>query len=153
MQPLQCVLQHDVTNPHLPTHMRIPHGNIHAAIPLRSVTHDSKSPYNCAQTNAAKAAWSHNSTAAKKNWNARPAPAARARYLSSPAGATWHEKIQNFVPGLSQNEAHARSMQPLQCILQHDVTELQFSTHMTKQHGNIHAASPQWYPTKDSLSV
>ena len=56
MQPLQCVSQPHVANPHLSTHMATQHGNIHAAIPLRSATHDSKSRYICAHTNAAKAA-------------------------------------------------------------------------------------------------
>ena len=45
MQPLQCVLQHPVANPHLSTHMATQHDNIHAAILLRSAIHDSKSPY------------------------------------------------------------------------------------------------------------
>ena len=33
MQPLQCVLQHLVANPHLSTHMATPDDNNHAAIP------------------------------------------------------------------------------------------------------------------------
>ena len=35
MQPLQCVLQHHVSNPHLSTHMAKQHNHIHAAIPLQ----------------------------------------------------------------------------------------------------------------------
>ena len=36
MQPFQCVLQHDVANPHASTHMATRDGNNHAAIPMRS---------------------------------------------------------------------------------------------------------------------
>ena len=42
MQPLQCMLQHHVANPHLSTYMATPDDNNHAAIPLRSATTDSK---------------------------------------------------------------------------------------------------------------
>ena len=50
------------------------------------------------------------------------ATAAHTRYLSSPAEATLHGKIQGFVLRLPpQNKAHATFMQPLQCVLQHDV--------------------------------
>ena len=46
MQPLQCVLQHDVANPHLSTHMATKRDNNHAAITLQSASTDSKTPYN-----------------------------------------------------------------------------------------------------------
>ena len=42
MQPLQCVLQRDVANPHASTHMATPDDNNHAAIPMRSATTDSR---------------------------------------------------------------------------------------------------------------
>ena len=50
MQPLQGVSQHHSAHPHLATHMATQHGKIDAAIPLRSATPDSKSPYHCAHT-------------------------------------------------------------------------------------------------------
>ena len=43
MQPLQCVSQHHVANPHLSTHMPTPDDNNHAARPMRSATKDSRS--------------------------------------------------------------------------------------------------------------
>ena len=43
-------------------------------------------------------------------------------------------------PAFSQNEAHATSMQPLQCVLQHHVASPHLSTHMATQNGNNHAA-------------
>ena len=42
MQPSQCILQHDVANPHVSTHMATPDDNNHAAIPMRSATTDSR---------------------------------------------------------------------------------------------------------------
>ena len=42
MQPSQCVLQHDVANPHASTHTATPDDNNHAAIPMRSATTDSR---------------------------------------------------------------------------------------------------------------
>ena len=45
MQPLQCVLQHHVANPHVSTHMATKRDNKHVAIPLRSATTDSKTTH------------------------------------------------------------------------------------------------------------
>ena len=42
MQPLQCVSQHHVPNPHLSTQIATPDDNNHAAIPMRSATKDSR---------------------------------------------------------------------------------------------------------------
>ena len=56
MQSLQCVSQYDVANLHLSTHITTPDGNSHAAIPMRSATTDSKTPYECAHTSTPKAA-------------------------------------------------------------------------------------------------
>ena len=55
-QPLQCVLQHHIANLHISTHMATPDDNNHAAIPLRSATTDSKTPYNYAHTSTPTAA-------------------------------------------------------------------------------------------------
>ena len=56
MQPLQCVSQHHIANLHVSTHMATPDDNNHAAIPMRSATTDSKTPYNYARTSTPKAA-------------------------------------------------------------------------------------------------
>ena len=55
MQPLQCVSQHHVANLHVSTHIPTPDDN-HAAIPMRSATTDSKTPYNYARPSTPKAA-------------------------------------------------------------------------------------------------
>ena len=85
-QPLQCVLQHHVANLHISTHMATPDDNNPAAIPIRSATTDSKTPYNYARTSTPKAAWSHPYNAAKKKAN-RPQP-------QPPHGGTFHHRLQ-----------------------------------------------------------
>ena len=61
----------------------------HAAIPMRSASTDSKTPYNYAHTSTPKVASSHLYTAAKKNDKpTAAAPAAQTRYLSSSPAAT-----------------------------------------------------------------
>ena len=71
------------------------------------------------------------------------APAAHTRYLSSPADATLHGKIQGFVLRLPpQKKAHATFMQPLQCVLQYDVANPHASTHMATPDDNNRAAIP-----------
>ena len=46
MQPLQCVSQHHVSNPHVLTHMATKRDNNHAAIARRSASTDCKTPCN-----------------------------------------------------------------------------------------------------------
>ena len=120
MQPLQCVLQHDVTNPHASTHMATPDDNNHAAIPMRSATTDSRNALN----------YAHGTNHSLQNTEEEPieletiqtATAAHTRYLPSSPAATLHGKTQGFVLRLPpQNIAHATFMQPLQCGLQRDV--------------------------------
>ena len=83
----------------------------HAAIPMRSATGDSKTPYNYAHASTPKAASSHRYTAAKKNDKpTAAATVAHTRYLSSSPAATLHRKTQGFVLRLPpQNIAHATS--------------------------------------------
>ena len=90
---------------------RTPNDNSHAAIPMRSASTDSKTPYNYAHTSTIKAAWSHRYTAAKKNDKpTAAAPVAHTRYLSSSPAATLHGKTQGFVLRLPpQTIAHATS--------------------------------------------
>ena len=58
------------------------------------------------------------------------ATAAHTRYLSSPAEAIWHGKIQGFVLRLPpHNIAHATFMQPFQCDLPPQRQETHRTTH------------------------
>ena len=88
------------------------------------------------------------------NSTIQTAPAAHTRYLSSPAEATLHGKIQGFVLRLPpQKKAHATFMQPLQCVLQHDVANPHASTHMATPDDNNHAAIPMRSATTDSRNA
>ena len=93
----------------------------HAAIPMRSASTDSKTPYNYAHTSTPKAAWSHRYNAAKKKGKpTAAAPAAQTRYLSSPAAATLHGKTQGFVLQLPpQHKADATSCSHSNAICHH----------------------------------
>ena len=66
---------------------RTPNDNSHAAVPMRSATGDSKTPYNYAHTSTPKAASSHRYTAAKKTTN-RPQP------HPSHTRGTFHRRLQ-----------------------------------------------------------
>ena len=49
-EPSQCILQHDVANPRVSTHIATPDDNNHAAIPMRSATTDSRNAYRTTHT-------------------------------------------------------------------------------------------------------
>ena len=146
MQPLQCVFQHLVANPHVSTHMTTKRDNNHVAIPLRSATTDSKTPLNYARTSTPKAAWSHRYSAAKKKAN-RPQP-----HPPHTGGTfTLHGKTHGFVLRLlPQHKPHATFMQPSQCVLQHDVANPPVSTHMATPDDNNHVAILLRSATTDS---
>ena len=88
MQPFQCDSQHQLANPHLSTHRTTPDDNSHAAIPMRSATRDSTTPYNYAHTTTPKAASSHHYTAVKKKTTNRPQP------QPSHTRGTFHRRLQ-----------------------------------------------------------
>ena len=82
------------------------------------------------------------------------APAARTRYLSSPAATTLHGKIQGFVLRLPpQNIAHATFMQPFQCVSQHPVANLHISTCVATSDDDSHAAIPLRSAITDSRNA
>ena len=56
-------------------------------------------------------------------------------------------------PAFSQNEAHATSMHPLQCVSQPHVANPHLSTYMATQHGNIHTAIPMRSATLNSTTA
>ena len=82
------------------------------------------------------------------------AAAAHTRYISSPAAATLHKKIQGFVLLLPpQNKAHSLFMQRSQCVLQHHVTKLHLPTHMATPDHNNHATIPMRSAATDSRNT
>ena len=115
---------------------RTPDDKSHAAIPMRSATGGSKTPYNYAHTSTPKAASNHCYTATKKNDKPTPAaPVAHTRYLSSSPAATLHGKTQGFVlrlpPQIIPKHSPCNIMQPSQCGSQHQLANLHLSTHRT----------------------
>ena len=121
MQPFQYDLRSSAAKDNSITHAAAAPSNLDAATPMRSVSTDSKTPYNYAHTTTPKAASSHRYTAAKKNDKpTAAATAAQTRYLSSPAAATLHGKTQRFVLRLPpQNIAHATSCSHSNAICKH----------------------------------
>ena len=93
---------------------RTPDDKSHAAIPMRSATGGSKTPYNYAHTSTPKAASNHCYTATKKTTN-------RSQPHPSHTRSTFHRRLQplytekrkvlcsGFLPKSSQNIAHATS--------------------------------------------
>ena len=108
MQPFQCDLQPQIPKLPITTHTQAQPKQLEATVTMRQ----------------------------KKGKPTAAATAAHRRYLSSPAAATLHGKMQGFVLRLPpQNKAHATFMQPLQCVLQHPVANL----HMATPDDNNHA--------------
>ena len=107
MQPLQCVLQAKI-----PKH--------HVSAMCKNKQNTSKQPY-CSADNS----------------QPRPNPARTRRAHEVPfiaGGSHFTRKNARFpAPAFSQNKAYATSMQPLQCVLQHQVPNPNLSTHMATQ--------------------
>ena len=94
MQPLQCVLQHDVANPHVSTHMAIKHAfhcDLQPQIPKHPTTAYTHKRIQSSLKPQLK-------RGPKKNVRTTPAaPGTHTSCSSSPAAATLHGKTQGFV--------------------------------------------------------
>ena len=144
MQPFQCDLQapspaatlhgflpkkHKVScSGFLPKTAPLQH---HAAIPMRSASTDSKTPYNYAHTSTPKAAWSHRYTAAKKK---RPTDRSRTRRTDEVpfivACSHFTRKNTRFrAPASSPQQSPCNIMQPFQCDLQAQIPKHPITTH------------------------
>ena len=89
---------------------RTPNDNSHAAIPMRSASTDSKTPYNYAHKHTQSSFKPPLHCGKKNDKPTAAAPVAHTRYLSSSPAATLHGKTQGFVLRLPpQNIAHATS--------------------------------------------
>ena len=119
-QPLQCVSQHHIANLHVSTHMATPDDNNHAAIPMRSATEDSKTPYNYTHKQNQSSFKPPLQCGKEKGKLTAAAPAAHRRYLSSPPAATLTEKYNvsssGFLPNTSPMQ-HSCSHYNAFCIL------------------------------------
>ena len=87
-QPLPCVSQHHVANLHESIHITTPDDKSHAAIPMRSVTGDSKTPYNYAHTQAHPKQLQATVTLRQKKTTNRPQP------HPSHTRGTFHRRLQ-----------------------------------------------------------
>ena len=88
MQPLQCGSQHQLANLHLSTHRTTPDDKSHAAIPMRSASTDSKTPYNYAHTQAHPKQLEATVTMRQKKTTNRPQPQPPHRR------GTFHRRLQ-----------------------------------------------------------
>ena len=154
MQPLQYVLQHQVPNPHLSKHILVATqtDNNHAAITLRSATRDSRNAFNHAHIN------NHSlQNTEEEPIRARFDPSRTRRTHEVPfiAGRSHftRKNIRFPAPAFPQNEAHATSMQPLQCVLQPQVPNPHLPTHMATQSDNNHAAITLRSATRESRNA
>ena len=103
----------------------------HAAIPMRSASTDSKTPYNYAHTSTPKAAWSHRYTAAKKK---RQTDRSRTRRTDEVpfivACSHFTRKNTRFrAPASSPQQSPCNIMQPFQCDLQAQIPKHPITTH------------------------
>ena len=134
---------------------RTPNDNSHAAIPMRSATGDSKTPYNYAHTSTPKAASSHRYTAAKKKTN-RPQP------HPSHTRGTFHRRLQHFTrkntrfraPASSPKHSPCNIIQPFQCDLPPQLQETNRTTHTgtttrckTHRRNNSRTSLPRHFPS------
>ena len=105
----------------------------HAAIPRRSATGDSKTPYNYAHTSTPKAASSHRYTAAKKRQTDRSRTRRTHEVPFIVACSHFTRKNTRFrAPASSPKHSPCNIMQPLQCGSQHQLANLHLSTHRTR---------------------
>ena len=124
MQPLQYDFRDLAAKDNSITQAAAAPSNIHAAIPMRSASTNSRNAWNYAHRN------NHCCKTHRRNQTTPAAPAAHTRYLSSPAAATLHGKTQGFVLRLPpHNTRHATFMQPFQCDLQPQLQETHRTTH------------------------
>ena len=156
MQPLHCVLQLQVPNPHLSTHMATQNDNDHAAIALRSATicnQRVKKRKELLRTREQSLIAEHKG-GTNRAWFDR-SRTRRTHEVPFIAGRShFTRKNTRFpAPAFPQNEAHVTSMQPLQWVLQLQVPNPHLSTHMATQNDNDHAAITLRSATRESRNA
>ena len=105
--------------------------NSHAAIPMRSATGDSKTPYNDAHTSRPKAASSHHYTAARKKRQTDRSRNRRTDEVPFIAGCShFTRKNTRFrAPASSPKQSPCNIMQPFQCDLKAQIPKHPITTH------------------------
>ena len=87
-QPLQCVSQHPVANPHLSTRMATPDDNNHAAIPMRSATTTSGNAKNYAHN------YAHRHNHSLQNTEEEPIASGTTAATTTPHIGTFHRQLR-----------------------------------------------------------
>ena len=110
---------------------RTPNDTSHAAIPMRSATGDSETPYNYAHTSTPKAASSHHYTAARKK---RQTDRSRTRCTDEVPFITGcshftRKKTRFRAPASSPKQSPCNIMQPFQCDLQAQIPKHPITTY------------------------
>ena len=146
MQPLQCVLQHQVANPHLWQHK---------ATTIMQPLHCFLQPES-QETHRITHTWTTTRCRTQRRNRSRsvrpqPHPLHTHEVPFIAGGSHLSRKNTRFpAAAFPQNEAHATSMQPSQCVLQHQVPNLHLSTHIATQNDNNHAALALRSATRES---
>ena len=153
MQPLQCVLQHDVANPHASTHM--------------ATADDNNQPFQCdlqPQIQETHRTTHTGTTTRCRTQRRNRLNSKRSKPHPPHTRGTFHRRLKplytekhkvscsGFLPK-RKPMAHATFMQPLQCVLQRDVANPHASTHMATSDDNNHAAIPMRSATTDSRNA
>ena len=135
-QPLQCVLQHDVANPHLSPHMATPNDNNHAAIPMRSATRDSRNA--CNDAHRTNHSLQNTEEEPIRAWNDR-SRTRRTHEVPCIAGCShFTRKNTRFCsPASSPKHSPCNIHAAIQYVSQHHVANPHLSTHMATEHGNF----------------
>ena len=134
MQPPQYNLQSSAAKDNSITHAAATPSNLDAAIPMRSATGDSKTPYNYAHTSRPKAASSHHYTAARKKANRpQPQPPHRQGTFHRRLQPLYTEKTRFRASASSRKQSPCNIMQPLQCDL-----KAQIPKHSITMHAQAH---------------
>ena len=130
MQPLQYDLRDPAAKDNSITHAAATPSNLDTAIPMRSASTDSKTPYDYAHTSTPKAASSRRYT---KKRQTDPSRNRRTDEVPFIAGCNHFTRKNTRLraPASSPKHSPCNIMQPLQCGSQRQLANLHLSTHRT----------------------
>ena len=131
MQPFQYDLRSSAAKDNSITHAAAAPSNLDAATPMRSVSTDSKTPYNYAHTTTPKAASSHRYTAAKKKRQTDRSRNRRTDEVPFIAGCSHFTRKNAKIraPASSPKQSPCNIMQPFQCDLQAQIPKHPITMH------------------------
>ena len=131
MQPLQYDLRDLAAKEKSITRAAAAPSNLDAAIPMRSATGDSKTPYNYAHTQAHPKQLQATMTLRQKKTTNRPQPQPSHTPFIVACSHFSRKNTRFRAPASSPKHSPCNIMQPLQCGSQHQLANLHLSTHRT----------------------